>query len=362
MKDQAHDGSSGSKDPIVAAGGQANAAALSIATTFLGYAIQAASSAGVALVNGQPISQGGNVVSISGAPVALQSNGDLLIGSSTLPSFLRVPNPTIGPSNPPPVINAGGQPATVIQNGVVIVGTTLSPNAPAITVAGKPVSLGAQGLVVGSSTVSLPTLTQAPLFSAGGQPLTVLPSGIAIAGTTLVPQAPPITIGGTAISLGTNGLVVGTSTIPLPSSVSLPSAVTIAGQAYAVTKVADGIVIADTTIRSGQSPVTISGTPVALASSRLIIGFSTIPLQADVASPSAPGGLGGQIISGLGGPAPSTADGLQSTGLPRNTATGKSSNGTEIFRGEGCKVGVQWVTVIVSATVIFLRGLEGFIY
>ncbi|KAI9706019.1 MAG: hypothetical protein M1836_005425 [Candelina mexicana] len=431
MKDQAHDGSSGSKDPIVAAWGQANAAAPSTATTFLGYAIQAASSSGIALVNGQPISQGGDVVSISGAPMALQSNDDLLIGSSTLPSFLPVPNPIIGQSNPPPVINAGGQPATVLQNGVVIAGTTLSPNAPAITVAGKPVSLGAQGLVVGSSTVSLPTLAQAPVFSAGGQPLIVLPSGIAIAGTTLVPQAPPITIGDTTISLGTNGLVVetstiplgplatiagtqysvgpgglvvgstqvalpgspypsavtiagqtyvisqgaegvvlagttvglgqsaitiagvqvsvgsdglvvGTSTIPLPSSVSLPSAVTIAGQAYAVTKVADGIVIAHTTILSGQSPVTISGTPVALASSRLIIGSSTISLQANVTSPSTPGGLGGQIISGLGGPAPSTADGPQSTGLPRNTTTGKSSNGTELFRGEGCKVGVQW--------------------
>ncbi|KAI9719263.1 MAG: hypothetical protein M1812_003593 [Candelaria pacifica] len=453
---------------------QGNAAAAPpIVTTILGHTVQAGTSSGVIIVDGQPVTQGGNSVSESGAPVALQSNGDLLIGSSTIPSFIPVPNPTLGLANPAPVINIGGQSATVLSNGVAIAGNTLTPNAPAVTVAGMPVSLGAQGLVIGSSTITLPTPSQALVSNAAGQPFTVLPNGVAIAGTTLIPQAPPITVGGTTISLGTNGLVVGTSTIPLgvpaagqtgsvlpngnvvvgdttltqnapavtiagtqysvgsgglvvgsvtvplasssypsmvtiagqtypvsqiadgivvagttlrsaqpaitiagaqvsigtnglvigSSTVPLPSGVpplptvTIAGQAYAATKVADGIAIAGTTIRLGASPVTISGTPVSLASSGLVIGSSTIPFQATAGSTSTIGGLGGLIISGLGGSSQSTATGNQGTGQTGFNATGKGSNGTEIFRGDGGRVSVQWVTVIVSTTVILFRGL-----
>ena len=42
-----------------------------------------------------------------------------------------------------------------------------------------------------------------------------LPYGISIAGTTLTPEATPITVSGTPIYFGTSALVIGTSTVPL---------------------------------------------------------------------------------------------------------------------------------------------------
>ena len=52
-------------------------------TTIGGYVVQAASSANSVLVDGQYLSRGKGVTDISNTPVALQSNGDLIFGTST---------------------------------------------------------------------------------------------------------------------------------------------------------------------------------------------------------------------------------------------------------------------------------------
>ncbi|KAI9719832.1 MAG: hypothetical protein M1812_003321 [Candelaria pacifica] len=371
-KDPAHVKSEGFINPGVAAGGQMSvvsgsngpfsqpvssspaAAAPWTATPDSEHAIHAPSASSVIVDDGQSITQGGSPISISDAPVALQSNGNLVglvVGTSTVSLF--------NSSNPSSVTIAGqSYPMSQVADGIVIAGTTLRSGQPAFTIAGVQVSVSSGGLLVGASTVAISSSSfpSSVIIAGHAYAVSQAPDGIVITGTTIRVGQSAVTIEGMQVSAVINGLVVGTSTISLPLNSPLPSTVTIAGQAYGVTMVADGILIAGMTIQLGQTPVTISGTPVGLMSSVLIIGSSTIPLQASV-GPATPGGLGGLILSGLGGLVPSATVGSQPTSQPGLSGTGKAFNGTEFFRGDGCRVATHWATLFLSATGILLFGL-----
>jgi len=118
--------------------------------------------------------------------------------------------------NPSLVLVAGStvasQTLSVLSNGnVMIDGISLAPNAPALTIAETPILLGDDGLVVGTSTTPLPSLTAAAvaaIVTVPGKSVTVLPNGdVVIAGTTVTPNAPIIAVAGTPVSLGSSGLV-----------------------------------------------------------------------------------------------------------------------------------------------------------
>ena len=110
-----------------------------------------------------------------------------------------------------------------------------------------------------------------------------LSHGISIAGTTLTPGAPPITISGTPIHLASSALlIIGTSTLPL----AIPAAptqliTTIADQL--ITAAPSALTIAGTTLLSpGSAGVTVAGTLISLDTARqhqLIVGTKTIPLD-----------------------------------------------------------------------------------
>ena len=220
------------------------------------------------------------------------------------------------------------------NGGVIIAGTTLVPNAPAVNIAGTSISLGPNGLIVGTSKINLPTITPAVVINAAGQPGILGPDGyLTIAGTTLSPEAPAITVAGTRISLGPNGLIIGSSTLPLPPR----SMVTIAGHACPVSKVSDGLVIGGSTLHTGQPAITISGTPVALEGSGLVIGTSTVPSQG-ISSSSALG-LGDFILSGLNGgfTAPSMTALIGSDQTQGNTTS--STGGVLAFNGHANGIG-----------------------
>ena len=240
-------------------------------TVIDGHIIQATQSPDTIIVDGQSVVRGANPIMASGTPVALRSNGDLILGTSTLPGFILSAS-----AAPGEVITTAGQIFTILSNGAAIDGQTLS-TGQAITVSGTPISLGLDGLVIASSTINLPAIPAAQVLTAAGQTLTIgVNGGITIAGTTLVPNEPAVNMAGTSISLGPNGLVVGTSTISLPT-ITPAAVISAAGQAGILGP--DGyFTIADTTLSPEAPAITVAGTRISLGSNGLMIGSSTLPL------------------------------------------------------------------------------------
>ena len=188
-------------------------------------------------VAGTTLTPGGTGATISGTRIAVDKASSLIIGSSTI--ALPVPLLTSPPSA------AGGQqqqeeqPITVGGHiftplpltgesqaptlGLEIDGSTLLPNAPSTTISGTAYSLDSSGqhIIIGHSTYSIAGLgrsrtgdQQSSLTAAG---LPFLPLGTSAVelpgGGTLVMGGETTLQGGTRVSLGTQGLVVGGETV-----------------------------------------------------------------------------------------------------------------------------------------------------
>ena len=241
--------------------------------------------------------------------------------------------PLSDPSHDPTLANgalAPADPITTINNqiiqplshGISVAGTILTPGAPAITASGTSISLGSSALIVGSGTV--PILLQPSdrfVTTVAGHAITAAPSAVDVAGTTLHPGIPGVTLDGTAVSLDTaRHLIIGSNTISLndqnkgparlilggvsePSSpgVTEPFITSIAG--HAITAAPNAVDIAGTTLHPGDPGITIDGTKVSLdPTHHLIIGSKTIPLTSESM------GLGRTILGGLAHPSASNDD------------------------------------------------------
>ena len=170
----------------------------------------------------------------------------------------------------------------------VVDGQEITPGAPAITISGTPISLDPSGsnVVLGTSTLPLqgPGASALPSFTIGNEVITAdSASNYVIAGQTITPGAPAITISSTPISLdplGTN-IVIGTSTIALhgPEPSVLPSFTV--GDEVITADSASQYVVDGQTLAPGAPAITVSGTPISLAASSayVAVGSSTIPLQ-----------------------------------------------------------------------------------
>ena len=124
--------------------------------------------------------------------------------------------------------------------------------------------------------------TQGQTKTINNQVIQPLSHGISIAGTTLTPGSPPITVSDTPIHFAPSALVIDTSTVPFvpenPNADPDPDPFTtiIAGQL--ITAAPNALTIAATTILSPG--VNLAGTLISLdtASHHLIINTKTIPL------------------------------------------------------------------------------------
>ena len=272
------------------------------------------------------LTPGGSAITISGTPVSLAPGGTLAIGSSTI----ALPSQT--------VFTVGGQTFTAEQTGFAIASTSISPGH-AVTISGTIVSLGPSGaLVVGSSTMSLPSET---VFTVGGQIFTAEPTGFAIASTSISPgQA--VTISGTIISLGLSGtLVVGANTMSLPTQ----SVFTVDGQPF--TAEPTGFILEGATVAPGGPGVTISGVDISLGTNSVLhIGSQTLATlgAAATSSSGASGnstgvGIGGAIVSAFGAP-PSGPTGV-------HTGEGSRANVWRVGLAGLVGVGLGAVTWIV---------------
>ena len=238
------------------------------------------------LVSGTTLLPGLPAAIISGTSYSLAPSGALIIGTSTIPLATAGNNAATG------ILTAGRKVFTPLgSTAVAINGATLSLNGPGTTDHGTILSLGTEGLVVGSSTYAFATPAAAPnaaaatqqfplttVLSAAGQAFTTNPLGFSIAGTTIAPGSPGITIAGTRISLGASGILdIGSSTVNLS-----PTALTVAGQIF--TPEPTAFSIAGTTLTAGGPGITISGTLISLGTSgALDIGGNTIHLPSPTA-------------------------------------------------------------------------------
>ena len=119
---------------------------------------------------------------------------------------------SFGDPSSPHVLTVAGQRFAVNPSRIIIAGTTLLPGGPGITVSGTPISLAPSGtLFFDRSPIRIGNdLSSKPIFvlTIGGQTVTANPTGFALAGFKLLPGGAPITISGTLVSLNPSGTVV----------------------------------------------------------------------------------------------------------------------------------------------------------
>lgn len=178
-----------------------------------------------------------------------------------------------GDQYPTIITNIAGHSATLLSPIVVIGSTTLTRGAKPITVSGTGVSLGTSALIVGSNTLPLPQ-SQQVITSVAGHGATFVPNAVAIGGSTLTPGGAPVAFSGTTISLGSSAIIVAPMSLPLTHAGQvIPN---IAGSP-ATLLAANAVAIAGTSLRPGDSPLTISGMVFSISSTFLMMGAQTIP-------------------------------------------------------------------------------------
>ncbi|MCJ1246476.1 hypothetical protein MMC30_003684 [Trapelia coarctata] len=161
-----------------------------------GHQVQAGPN-GAVVIGTNVIFAGGPAATISGTVIsALPGGSSVIVNGNTLP--------LAGPSaaTPPPVV--AGQTVQTGPNGAVVIGgTTLSAGGPAATISGTVISVlpSGGGLVVGgSSTILLPG---------------AMPTAVNVGSNIITFGAPAKTISGMLVSLGTSGLEIGSTFVPV---------------------------------------------------------------------------------------------------------------------------------------------------
>jgi len=331
-----------STDPGVNVGAQVvSGGATAVPIAIAGQNVRFESSA---LVIGlQTITAG--VATIAGTPISLLGGGSAILVAGT-----TVPLPMGSPFLPDGSVTASSDPSQSLYQlgtntltidstgGYVVEGYTLSPGQPAITISGTIVSLGPSSLVFGTQTYALTTpsrdiLTPGAVITAAGQTFTPNPTGFAVAGTTLREGGPAITISGTPIYLGPSGLVIGTSQTTFQFMATSPFPITFATDGFTFAAAPTGLVVNGVeTLLPGQA-LTIGGTVVSLTPGESILLIGSDSITLTRTSTM---GLGGLIMSGFGpqgGPA-----------IPRATATTTNTDGAvfTLYAGKGPKQGVVW--------------------
>lgn len=292
-------------------------------TTINGQKAQLLSDGGVSIA-GTTINPGAPVITIAGTPIFINLS-NIAIGTDTIPitaAFTIQPSPDTTPSQPTTIL---GQAAQLFSAGISIAGTTLTPGSPPLTISNTPISINPSGLIIGTAAPTpLPNPT---ITTLANQLLTLLPTAAIIGSATLTPGGPTLTLSGTPLYIASSNLIFGTSTIPLPSTpLPLSNAgmliTTIADQS--LTAVPTAVAVAGTTLTPGASGISVSGTLVSLiTASGLVIGSQTIVLQN--ASTSTGMGLGGLIMEPFATADPTTTATGTETGNPNANTSGTVS-------------------------------------
>jgi hypothetical protein len=206
-----------------------------------------------------------NSVIFSGTPIPIAvSNSFIVVGTNTIPITQPVANSPLTT-----VFTVAGNAITAVSDGssIVIAGQMLVPGGSPIIVLGTPISLApsASYLVVGTSTIPLPSDPVAKVFTIGAE--TFIENSLSqllVDGQTLVPGGPAIAVSGTPISLAPSAsyLVVGSSTIPFSSDL-VAKVLTIGTQTFTANSLSQFVIDGQTLVPGGPA-ITVSGTRISL--------------------------------------------------------------------------------------------------
>ena len=265
---------------------------------------------------------------------------------------------------------------------LVLGGQTLTPGAPAINIQGTLVSLGSlvNAVIVAPSTTTLPTPVGAPAITVASQPITLdSASHYVVAGKTLTPGGPPVSIEGTLVSLAPSAsaiLVAGSTNMLSSASPSLPALVV--GSQTLTANSASAYVI------TGQGLV--PGLPGAIMPESAMSIFSTAPWslsppvtgagEAFTPNPTASSitgnrlPVGGAVVTISGtlvslGPSGSLVIGTSTTVLPKGASPSVFTVGDQTFTANptafsiaGTKISSDGPEVTISGTPVSL-GVSG---
>ncbi|KAI9663600.1 MAG: hypothetical protein M1821_007090 [Bathelium mastoideum] len=182
------------------------------------------------------------------------------------------------------VVSMGGKTITAYRGQPLFIDdTTLYPEGPAMTVGGQWMSLGSDGVVAGSRTIPFSPITTSlsgtAVVSIGGQTLTAYRGRpLSIGDSALYPGGSPVTIGGQRMSLGNDGLVVGSRTIafsPMTTSSPETAVVPIGGQTFTATR-GQPLFIGGSVLYPDGPAATIDGQRISLGDDGLVVGSRTI--------------------------------------------------------------------------------------
>ena len=263
----------------------------------------------VAQVAGTPISVGSSNIVVASSTHAIPSV------AVVAPQIAPVTSQAV--LIPTPVLVGGNSVANAPGGGVVIASSTYQPGVQA-QISGTPISVGTDNIAVDSSTYALPSAPPATPVLIGGSPIAKVSSGgIVIAGSTYQPGV-VAQVAGTPISVGTDNVVINSQTVglpnaapqtPAPTPVQTPAQTPVLVGGQSIVKASGGgVVIGSSTIAPG-SEATVSGTVVTAGTNNVVIGGNNYALpdtagatlqqqQAPAAQPqSAPAIVSGQTVS-----------------------------------------------------------------
>lgn len=307
-------------------------------------------------ISGTPLSVGSNIIVIGKSTYALPSptdptislapNGAIVVDGKTLTPGSQTVISDTAVSAGSNIVVVGGKTyslplptsplVSLAPNGAIIIdGKTLTPGMQTI-ISGTAVSAGSGIVVVGGKTYNLPLPTDAAVSRASN-------GDIVFEGITLSQGARTI-ISGTAVSVGSNIIVIGgkTYSLPLPTD----SAVSLASNG--------DIVFNGVTMTQGAQ-TTISGTAVSVGSNVIVIGGKTYALPKPTQAPGAEASILGAIIASMHGYVPSTAN----SASPTSASSGSSgSNGNSTvdltsFTGAAGRIAIELGT-LTTATISLL--------
>ncbi len=279
-----------------------------------GNSIESAPSGGVVIASSTY--QPGVVAQVAGTPISVGSS-NIVVASSThaIPSVAAVVHQAA--PTPTPVLVGGNSVANAPGGGVVIASSTYQPGVQA-QISGTPISVGTDSIAVDSSTYALPSAPSATPVLIGGSTIAKASSGgIVIAGSTYQPGV-VAQVAGTPISVGTDNVVINSQTVglpsaapqtPAPTAIQTPAQTPVLVGGQSIVKASGGgVIIGSSTIAPG-SQATVSGTVVTAGTNNVVVGGNNYNLpdtagatlqqqQAPAAQPqSAPALVAGQTVS-----------------------------------------------------------------
>ncbi len=211
-------------------------------------------------------------------------------GSGSGPGTGSDPNSGAGSGTAPAPNSVVANGNTVYRdpNGGVVVGSSTVMPGNTAQVAGAPLSVGPDHIVIGSSSYALPAATTAGAVLVGSSPIVKASAGGVVIGSSTIAVGAQTAVDGHTVSVGSSHAVVDGSTYALPASAGAvvqatqaPSPLLVGSQSV-VKALNGGVVIGSSTIAPGAH-ATFAGHTVSVGSSAVIIDETTHAL------PSSPG-------------------------------------------------------------------------